>query len=622
VGYAIVRYHQADIEYVARGELIRILIYAFLFFAILNHLHRQSSIQIVVLVLVFLGMTISFYALYQFVTKSNYVWHFVKPAMYAKRSSGTFICPNHLAGFLEMILPFGLAYVFMGRFRSLTKVVLGYASLIILAGIGVTFSRGGWLASGLALTAFFALLLRERTYRLPAAVFLTVLIGAGAAVVWKTPQTQERWQNLLITPKIENIRFRLWESAVRMWHDHFWWGVGPGHYDYLFPQYRAWDVQNRPDRVHNDYLNTLVDLGIAGASLVAAAWLSLYWGVFRTWKFIRRSPNDLSAKKSNKPAFVLGAAVGLLAILLHSFVDFNMHMPANAILAVSLMAMLASHRRFATDRYWISSRWWAIRLALTSILVAGVFYLGLQALQRSMAYAWLERARKAQASISTQFSQFKKIEEQLAALQGSAEQSAQTDADKSPARIAELQKSLRQLAAEMRAEYSSRISALQKAYAADPMDFATSYEIGEALRLQSWQGGSDYRHLAIEAMTWFDRARLANPIDAYSWFRLGMCLDWLGNPARATPCFNQAGQLDPESYFTMMHRGWHELQLASFAAKDGAIEEARAHYVAAQKLLADSLMRSHYVQWGPPMKIIDFYLNFVKRKLAELPQRK
>ncbi len=45
VGYAIVRYRMADIEYVARQELIKILIYAFLFFAILNNLHTKESLK-------------------------------------------------------------------------------------------------------------------------------------------------------------------------------------------------------------------------------------------------------------------------------------------------------------------------------------------------------------------------------------------------------------------------------------------------------------------------------------------------------------------------------------------------------------------------------------------------
>ena len=74
--YAIVRYLTADIEYVARQELIRILVYAFLFFAILNNLHRQESTQIISCTLVFLAMAISFYAIYQFLTHSNWVWHF------------------------------------------------------------------------------------------------------------------------------------------------------------------------------------------------------------------------------------------------------------------------------------------------------------------------------------------------------------------------------------------------------------------------------------------------------------------------------------------------------------------------------------------------------------------
>src|SRR5437588_4037377 len=52
--YAIARYFTADIEYVAREELIRVLVYAFLFFAILNNLHRQELTQIAVLTPVFL----------------------------------------------------------------------------------------------------------------------------------------------------------------------------------------------------------------------------------------------------------------------------------------------------------------------------------------------------------------------------------------------------------------------------------------------------------------------------------------------------------------------------------------------------------------------------------------
>src|SRR5215831_17334488 len=50
--YALGRYFTADLEYVARGEVIRVLIYAFLFLAILNNLHRQEYTQLITLTLI------------------------------------------------------------------------------------------------------------------------------------------------------------------------------------------------------------------------------------------------------------------------------------------------------------------------------------------------------------------------------------------------------------------------------------------------------------------------------------------------------------------------------------------------------------------------------------------
>src|SRR5438067_11566210 len=100
-------------------------------------------------------------------------------------------------------------------------------------------------------------------------------------------------------------------------------------------------MQVRADRVHNDYLNTLADWGLVGALLVAGAWAAFYWGVFRSWKFVQRGQNDFGAKRSNKSSFVMGGALGLLAILVHSFVDFNMHISSNAILEARVKALVS-----------------------------------------------------------------------------------------------------------------------------------------------------------------------------------------------------------------------------------------------------------------------------------------
>jgi len=264
--YAIGRYLKADIEYLARQELIKVLIYALLFYAVLMNLHRQETTHIVGLFLLGLGTLIALYAVVQFLTESDRVWHFVRPPAYAKRGSGTFISPNFLAGYLEMLLPLGLACTLTGRFGHVTKVLVGYASLAIFTGIVVSISRGGWLATGLTLVVLFMCLMRQRGYRVQSLLLLGGLIVIVVVFYLQARLSQNRYEKLAEATTIEDIRFKLWSPAIKIWQDNFWWGAGPAHFDYRFRQYRPpdADLQARPGRVHNDYLNTLADWGLVG----------------------------------------------------------------------------------------------------------------------------------------------------------------------------------------------------------------------------------------------------------------------------------------------------------------------------------------------------------------------
>jgi len=542
VGYAIARYLTADIEYVARQELIRILVYAVLFLAILNNLHRQESVQIITFTLIFLAMAISFYALYQFITGSDRVWHFINP--YKHRGTGTYINPNHLAGFLEMLLPLGLAYTLIGRLKPVTKVLVGYATLVILAGIVVTLSRGGWLATGMTLLLFFGLLAWNRNYRLPALVLLAVLVIGGNYFVTRAYYLQKRVRQTFAEMNVDtDMRYELWGATARMWKDHFWWGVGPGHFDYCFRPYRPERLQGRPDHAHNEYLDTLADWGLAGTLIVAAAWMLLYWGAFKTWRQVHKPENDFATSLSNRFAFVLGAALGLWALLLHSVVDFNMHIPANAILAISLMAMLTSHLRFATECHWRSVRLPG-KVVATALLLAGFMWLGWQEWRRGHEYVWLARAAKAPS-----FSR-------------------------------------------------AQIAALERAFGVEPMNSETSYAIGEAYRVQSWQGNDDYEDLANKAIDWFAQGMKLNPHDGYNYLRYGMCLDWTGRQTESGPYFERAEELDPSGYFTLANIGWHYVQLGDYAAAKPWFE------------------RSRRLQWKEN-PIATSYLEIVGRKMAE-----
>ena len=520
VVYVGVRYFYSDVEYLARLEFLHVLVYGFLFIAILNNLHRQETIQIVTFTLLFLAMVISFYAIYQFITGHNRVWGTLNS--YPHRGSGTYYSPNHLAGFLEILLPLGLAYTLTARVKPVTRVILGYFSLAILAGIGVSVSKGSWISIGLALLVFFAVLIFQRRYRIPALALFILLVAGCLYLFPKSVFFQMRLRQMFNEKGNINdeLRYSVWQPAVRIWRDHPWWGAGPGHFNVRFRAYRPEGIQMSPDYVHNDYLNTLADWGAVGTALVIVVWAMLAWGILRTWSSVRLSSGDIGGKSgSNKFAFVFGASVGILAVLLHSVVDFNMHIPANAILAVALMALIASHLRFASEGYWVRLRS-ALKAVVTLPVIAVVCWLGYQAWRQGAEYLALQRSAYV--------------------------------ANFSP----------------------ERIRLLKRAFAVEPKNPQTAYEIGEAYRRESQEGGQyyegqkgvDYRVLTQSAMEWFTRSSKLNQWDSRPCAGYGWCLDWLDRTNESGAFFWRAEQLDPNNYYNLNQIGLHYVQLGDYAA--------------------------------------------------------
>jgi len=545
--YAVGRYLTADIEYVARQEMIQVVMYAFLYFAIVNNLYRQDYAQVISFALVFLAMGIAGYAVFQFLTHSDHVWN--QTALYAGRGTGTFISPNNLAGFLELILPLAVAYLIAGRIAPLTRILLGYSTLVILAGIVVSFSRGGWAATALALLVLLGILIAQRQHRLPAFLLLVVLLTGGAIFTTKylaqtaTFVQRQKSAELNVHQIDLELRGDLWRAAAQMWRDHFWWGAGPAHFNYRFPTYRSERIQMQPDRAHNDYVNLLADWGTTGG-LITLAGMSVFGaGLWQTRRHVRRVEKEFKTGHSNRLAFYVGGLAGLVALTAHSVVDFNLHIPANALVGLTLLALLSSNLRFATEKYWFNVRL-PIKLVATLLLAGGILYLGAQEIGQARETYWLSRADRLP--------------------------------DFSPERTA----------------------ALEKAYAADPQNPATSYAIGECYRMQSFAGGSDYETQAKTAMDWFLRGMKANPYDGFNYLSYGMCLDWLERHDEAETYFNRADVLDPNGYFVAANVGWHYVQAGDYAA-------ARTW-----------LQRSLKLQWDQNPTATS-YLNLVEQKLRD-----
>lgn len=513
VGLAWFRYHGADLEYVARREFLKILVYAALFLLVVNNLHKQETTQLVSLLLLAVATLLSLYAIYQWVGQSEYVWHFRKPAQYIGRGSGSYICPNHLAGFLELVAPLGIAFLFAGRYNYTFKVFLGYGCIVILAGIAVTMSRGGWLAIGAALALFFLLLLRKRQYRIPALAALLMLAATTTIVYQKSDKLQNRLQKMREGGSAAFIGTRpaIWKAAWKMWQDNKIWGVGPGHFDYHFHQYRPQEIQARPGRVHNDYLNLLVDWGIIGASLAGIGGLLLVGGLIQTQKYVNRASKDIGANRnSNRSAFLLGSLCSALALSVHSFFDFNLHVPANASVAVVILALAASHLRFTSARHWVNDRP-GLKTAYTVPLAAIVVFLIVNGFQSAREQWHLLRAE----------------------------------------------------AAETRREQMER---MKKAAQIEPRNFETLYNIGESLKHLGFRSAENAEENLEASILWFQKSSKIHPQFAFNYIGIGMALDRLNRVDEATPYYEEAVKLDPNQHEVLNYMGWHQVNRGDYSA--------------------------------------------------------
>ncbi len=512
LGYALFHYMQADVEYTARAEVLRLLVYALLFFVTLNNLHKSEWTQMTLYVLVFTGAAIAIYGIVQVIAGLDHVWHFTRPEQYEGRGSGTFINPNHFAGFLGMLLPVCLAAVLTGRISQPMRILLGYSALLLLGGVAVSMSRGGWIASTLMLMTLIGVLGWRKQFRLRGIMVAGIAFGVLCLFFVTSEFAQIRVGGANKPGTMEHVgsRTQLWGAATAVWQEEKLLGVGPGHFDHRFPAHRPERLQSRPVRVHNDYLNTLVDWGLVGMLLTGLMLGTMVSGIIKSWKYSQRTSSDLSAKTSNRAAFVLGSTVGLGSIALHSFVDFNLHIPSNAMLAATLAGLLAAYIRFATERYWVAVRL-PVRLLLT-VAVGGVAVLLMsQAIGQAREHARLEASQSA-------------------------------------------------------GSFPEQVQSLEQALEIEPNNFATAGLLGEIHRRRAMESSRATRKIELKkAAAWLRQAIALNQYDAYSHARLGMALDQLGQAEKAGEYFAKAEQLDPNGYLTVANVGWHKMHIGEYA---------------------------------------------------------
>jgi O-antigen ligase len=349
--YAAARYLTSPFEYEARNELFQVGLCGLVFFLASQQFHLRQARAIFVASLAALAIFQSVYGMWQAFTYSDAIFHWERPETYNGRGSGTFVCPNHLAGFLELTLGLLVARVVIVRRESqsversvILKVLLVYTAVMVVAGILTTLSRSGWAATIIGLSAL--LFLGEWRLRsvLPRAALVLAFLTFMALMLWsvdsirnyvvKSLRIDNQTQGISLNDPSMGGRALMWRGTVKMIRDAPLFGTGIGSWQWAYQRYKSPGVTvSEPDYTHNDYLNLAADYGLAGGVIMLAVFICFFW---HAWRISR------TAQSSEQRAFAVGAMLSVISILVHSWFDFNLHIPANSLLLAAIMGFTAA----------------------------------------------------------------------------------------------------------------------------------------------------------------------------------------------------------------------------------------------------------------------------------------
>ncbi|MFW6152461.1 MAG: O-antigen ligase family protein, partial [Verrucomicrobiota bacterium] len=288
------------------------------------------------------------------------------------RASGSYYCPDHFAGALEMGLALGLGILLDRAKTGRWKLAASITCLIAVTGIIMSKSRGAGLTLIVvcvsAMIFGFAQWPSRARWRLRSILATAMIVILGVLFFFPSLYMDRFTSYFSVNTKVEQkilpaifekvrhtSRGVMISAALRAWEEQPVFGIGPGMHRNLWPHIAATPDGDRelgiwPSRtnnrthsyhVHSDWVQLLQEYGSVGFMLLLIPVTGgfLLFGMIIHRESKREKITDSTRRANGYFAASLGGFLAYIAMLFHSLGDFNLQIPANTWLFAVVLAI-------------------------------------------------------------------------------------------------------------------------------------------------------------------------------------------------------------------------------------------------------------------------------------------
>ena len=321
------------VPFLTRIELLKYSALVSLFFLCVQSYRTRSHWRNFVWFLLSLGFAVSLFGILQHFTFNGKLY-WVRELQYGGIPFGPYVNRNHFAGLMELLIPPGLVIQILGAERRDQLPLVTLFTLLPIGALFLSASRGG-IISLVVEVGFLTILIvarrREKKVLVAAALIITLAailvswLGIGAAL--------DRFATYKKLETSEGRRVEMTHDSLRIFQDHRVLGTGLGTLQEVFPLYESYYDGLVVNHSHNDYAEALAETGAIGGFCGLVFLVILF---YMSWKILNVEGDPRSF------AYHAGALVACLGLLVHAGVDFNFHIPSNALVFLLQSALATS----------------------------------------------------------------------------------------------------------------------------------------------------------------------------------------------------------------------------------------------------------------------------------------